>query len=74
MFELLRELARNLGLGAVALVTALVRAGITSSYFIRDTFRAHYNLLGQYTAQLKVICWVRNLQVPCHLISLGKLP
>jgi hypothetical protein len=53
MFELLRELTRNLGLGLVALVSALVRAGITSSYFIRDTFRAHYNLLGQFTAPIE---------------------
>ncbi|MBA3536342.1 MAG: hypothetical protein H0T84_07020 [Tatlockia sp.] len=53
MFELLRELARNLGLGIVALVNALVRAGVTSSYFIRDTFRAHYNILGQFTAPIE---------------------
>ncbi|MBA2709373.1 MAG: hypothetical protein H0U57_02085 [Tatlockia sp.] len=53
MFELLRELARNLGIALLALVSALTRAGITSYYFIRDTFRAHYNLLGQFTAPIE---------------------
>ncbi len=53
MLELLRELTRNLGIALLALVSALTRAGITSYYFIRDTFRAHYNLLGQYTAPIE---------------------
>ncbi|CDZ77605.1 hypothetical protein BN59_01889 [Legionella massiliensis] len=53
MIELLTELSHNIAYAIWALATGVGRAGVTSSYFIRDTFRAHYNLLGQHTAPIE---------------------
>lgn len=47
------ELFNNLAQGIGLMVKALWQAGVNSAYVIRQTFRAHFNLIGRYTAPIE---------------------
>lgn len=53
MIEFSRELIRNGARLSMTAIYSLGRVGIVASYFIRDILRAHFNLIGQYTAPIE---------------------
>ncbi|MBA2656994.1 MAG: hypothetical protein H0U70_08435 [Tatlockia sp.] len=67
------QLVRHMGIGLQSVVRALGRVGLASSYFIRDAFRAHYNIIGQFTAPIEQE--LLGIEPPSHttLNYLGQL-
>ncbi|MFA5960577.1 MAG: hypothetical protein WC785_08665 [Tatlockia sp.] len=51
--EILRVLPQSASYLARSFVNGIVRATVASTQFFREVFRAHYNILGQYTAPIE---------------------
>ncbi|ARG99347.1 hypothetical protein [Legionella micdadei] len=73
MGELLDELTHTLPTLFWSMTTGLARLGAISSYFIRDTFRAHFNLIAQYTAPIEQELLNKNPPKPSDLNPLGQI-
>ena len=73
MIELLTEFLHNLAFLFGAVISGLGRVGVISFSFIRDTFRAHFNLIGQYTAPLEQELLDKEPPKPSSLNIIGQI-
>ncbi|WP_347251538.1 hypothetical protein [Legionella sp.] len=73
MGELFEELSHTLPSLFWTMITGLARIGAISSYFIRDTFRAHFNLIAQYTAPIEQELLNKTPPKPKDLNPLGQI-
>ncbi len=69
---LLQQLSRNLEHLVVSVISGGKQVAISSSKFIRDTFRAHYNLIGRYTAPIETELLGTTPPNPKNLNFLGQ--